>query len=146
MRRVDLSIYMNKLNEPKISLVAFIILIVVILVGAFGIFSFLDKKSITCGADQLSTTSEKIGQIKTEIEASQSDYIKSNPKYEQVLKTTDATTGLDYSITEYKTSVGEIGYQTLFYDGEGRIIESIGYGVESANRTFIKTYSASTST
>lgn len=131
-----------EINEPKISLIVFITLLVSILGVGLAIFIVLnvEPKIEPLGANQLSTDAEKIEQIDSNIQTIQDDYKSSNPKYQHVLKTTDLDTGLDYSVTEYETSKGEVGYQVIFYNNQGQIIESIGYGVEANNRTFTRTY------
>lgn len=71
--------------------------------------------------------------IKKDVETEQTEWIKSNDKYKQIKK--EDTNG-EYEVHEYKTSKGEIGYQTFIYDDQGRIIESIGEGVEAESRTW----------
>jgi hypothetical protein len=80
-------------------------------------------------------TAEEI--IKKDVEKEQTEWIKSNHKYKQIKK--EDTSG-KYEVHEYKTSKGEIGYQTFIYDDQGRVIESIGEGVEVESRTWTKNY------
>lgn len=73
---------------------------------------------------------DKQTEIETLMEQTKGD------RYEQINRKVEDST--DFSVTEYLTPKGEIGYQMYFYetrvDGEYR--KSVGKGVEEKDRTF----------
>ena len=111
---------------------AFIVTIIVMLMAYFGVeLSDLKEEQSFGGA---LTTDQKITEIQTEVETLETG----KSKYQQVPLTTNEN-GLKYEVHEYQTSKGETGYQIFYYEN-GRLIKSVGYGVEAASRTYTPTY------
>jgi len=135
-----------KLNEPKISLILFLVA-VTILLSVILILAGNPKEPVVVLKEieaplrgeliesKLDNPTEvvKIDALKTEIDDLQAGIV-SGEKYTQVLRTTNKD-GIDYSVTEYKTPDGSTGYQKILYLDNGEII-SEGFGVEASHRTY----------
>ena len=83
------------------------------------------------------TKEEKIEKIKTDIKAEQKEWKKTHDKYK-------SEKNEEYFTVNYTTPDGEEGYQIIIYDEQGRIIESVGFGVEADWRTWTKEYISNT--
>lgn len=82
--------------------------------------------------DTIKTTyNTEVETLKSQIEKEQTDYIKKNPKYKQVFRTTDGN--LEKEVHEYLCPDGSTGYQVFFY--KDKFVKSVGYGKEAEHRT-----------